>query len=613
MDTLRFFSNTSMFVPRPISDVSRNVIQSDFVSNILMLVPLLLRAIDALVSASSIIRDVSLTGGYAKTVRSSENNLGKDLLHRIALDEAQVHMREMTITSALLIELKKIRLIADILTACLKCTVPNGSKEDALSSYNHVLLKADEAHVELFKRLGTQETLSKSLFEKAVTTCKHQSNIWRIYAAYARSCLYFSAARSSLYRSEYFFHSARTFYVGVPPYISLISKLTSENLKIESRECVNEARHLLSKSRELCGESHRTVISIESGRLEECIGNVEEARKRYGESFSMACTTEAATSGRASSGMWRTCSSYVSFETRNGKSVNAVQICVTSITTPGCVSSGRLWAYLAQSVASLNNKVDIAAAEEILRPVLQDAVKEEDSKRENPALHFPLPTDNYYGISTLQALPDVAPFSYQNELKMVRIDDIDTKERKHLLLALVVRCGLVYAPKSGELWTEAGRVLLNPVSLLISRPRATLCFKRSCELTQQYGDAFFERIRASLLPVSNNVSSAMASNDIDNTDSILREATASSPNYGPCWTALSSWVAFECRETSLALMTRAKRLLLSSLSSFTPKEEENTFSSLSLILPGKGSMKKEEDTSIVDFCSLTEVYCDDLS
>jgi hypothetical protein len=60
-------------------------------------------------------------------------------------------------------------------------------------------------------------------------------------------------------------------------------------------------------------------------------------------------------------------------------------------------------------------------------------------------------------------------------------------------------------------------------------------------------------------------------------------------------------------------MTRAKRLLLSSLSSFTPKEEENTFSSLSLILPGIGSMKKEEDTSIVDFCSLTEVYCDDLS
>jgi hypothetical protein len=264
-------------------------------------------------------------------------------------------------------------------------------------------------------------------------------------------------------------------------------------------------------------------------------------------------------------------------------------------------------------VATLDNDEDVDTAEELLHAVLLNAVKDEDAKREQSSPLTSLPVKNC-GLSILQSLSDIAPFSYQKELIEKSSNVIEPRERRQFLLASVVRCGLIYAPKSGELWTEAGRLLINPVCRVANRHKASLCFKRACELTQQYGDAFFERIRASILPNTSSIGSSLEIVHDEDADTIVREATASSPNYGPCWTAVSNWVAFECRETSFALMKRAKRLILRSFSLLPPREAEEASSSLNLILRYcSKKIEEEQQHSFVDFSRLSEVFCDDLS
>jgi hypothetical protein len=624
IDSLRMFSHPSLPIKACIEEKSHILSSSEIAANILSLAPLINRAIDSLIRASVVLVDESLSGGYSKTVISSESNLGKDLLHRIALDAAQVHMREMILTTALFIELGKLRLFVDILLA----SCPSITKEDGLHTEHdlslvctRLLSRVDEAKIDLFKRMEIQEKSSKTAFDKAVTSNKNLANIWRIYATSSRCSLYFSAAKSSLYCGESIFRSARDLIIGLLP-SSLTSKSTVHFYsKLDSMTCVSEARSLLSTAREFGGESHRAVICIESGRLEECIGNKDEAKKRYEESFSIACSIDAAASGRASSGIWRTCSSFVSFELRNGNPLNAIRICLVSISSPGCSSSGRLWAYLAQSVSTLTNDDEIVSAEDMLSSTLFNALNDEDTRKEKTSIILSSIPTSHLALSVIQSLLDFPPFSYKIAIDEYKSDasSISINERRHFLLTAIVRCGFIYAPKSGELWTEAGRVLLYPMSRYFSRSKAVLCFKRACDLTQQYGDAFIERIRATIFLNKSNVSLDKNIENIEDVEAIIREASASSPNYGPSWTALSPWVAFESRETSFALMSRAKRLIQDSFHTCSRENEKNAPpSALSIIFDRVNDRKEKEQKDIgnsflANIERLSKIYCDDLS
>lgn len=80
-------------------------------------------------------------------------------------------------------------------------------------------------------------------------------------------------------------------------------------------------------------------------------------------------------------------------------------------------------------------------------------------------------------------------------------------------------------PKSGEVWTEAGRMSLNPLSPDFSVSNARKRLSLAVELTGQYGDPLIELVRLEL---------ATYGPDTD-LSGLVRQTIIADPSYGPLW------------------------------------------------------------------------------
>lgn len=79
--------------------------------------------------------------------------------------------------------------------------------------------------------------------------------------------------------------------------------------------------------------------------------------------------------------------------------------------------------------------------------------------------------------------------------------DLDTKKVWDFSWAqeVTLRLALAEVPKSGEVWCEAARMHLNPLSRTFDLNIAERCLDFAVEFTPQYGDSFVEALRLSLL------------------------------------------------------------------------------------------------------------------
>jgi len=130
----------------------------------------------------------------------------------------------------------------------------------------------------------------------------------------------------------------------------------------------------------------------------------------------------------------------------------------------------------------------------------------------------------------------------------------------------VFRAALKEVPKSGEVWAEGARLMMNPLSLLFHLPTARKYINFAIQFTPQYGDSFIEYLRLELLETGclgildspffpSSVEAAVINQSLE------QLSVNADPNYGALW--------FHCKKSGLdstrQVLRNAKELLIQEL------------------------------------------------
>jgi tetratricopeptide (TPR) repeat protein len=209
-------------------------------------------------------------------------------------------------------------------------------------------------------------------------------------------------------------------------------------------EQIPTAHLLLRQAKAEVPEKSKYHVYLECSRLEEFLGNVDTARKILW------------IARREIKNEWKIYLEAVLVEARAGNMVGAIYLADKALSMDS--GSGRLWALLVQLVHRCEWKNRILSYEETLEKI------DEGEDR----------------IDCAQITP---PADYKIPSKYT-----------------VLCRALCVVPKSGEVWCEGARTLLNPLSLKyfdLGKAQKYLSF--SIQFTPQYGDSFIEYIRLEML------------------------------------------------------------------------------------------------------------------
>lgn len=207
---------------------------------------------------------------------------------------------------------------------------------------------------------------------------------------------------------------------------------------------VGIAKTLLRQARYEVPEKSKYHVYLECSKLEEYLGNVNAARKIL------------LVARRDIKNEWKLYLEAVLVEARAGNVVGAVYLADRALKMDS--GSGRLWALLVQLVHRVEWQSHGA-------PILRS--------------NYVIPVD----LSSTEFAEIIPPPTYKVPSK-----------RAVLFRALQV------VPKSGEVWCEGARTLLNPLSVEhfdLIKAQKYLSF--AIQFTPQYGDSFIEYIRLELL------------------------------------------------------------------------------------------------------------------
>ena len=207
---------------------------------------------------------------------------------------------------------------------------------------------------------------------------------------------------------------------------------------------VSVAKALLRQARQEVPEKSKYHVYLECSKLEEYLGNINAARKIL------------LLARREIKNEWKLYLEAVLVEARAGNVVGAVYLADKALKMDS--GSGRLWALLVQLVHRVEWQ---AHGAKVLRS------------------NYIIPKD----LNTVELAEIIPPPDYK----------VPTKRA-------VLSRALQVVPKSGEVWCEGARTLLNPLSAKNFDPaQAQKYLSFAIQFTPQYGDSFIEYIRVEML------------------------------------------------------------------------------------------------------------------
>jgi len=243
----------------------------------------------------------------------------------------------------------------------------------------------------------------------------------------------------------------------------------------DSSALMNPARKLLQRAFDEAPDKSRSHVYLECARLEELAAcpptSPDEARLI----LRRAC--EATRTGTE----WKVFLESINAERRDCKWQEAAVRATDALKLhPG---SSRLWALLVQ----------LRLQHEAFTPDILElgTMKPINMRHPDDATARSEPAVTTAGRDL--KLSFAAPFADLRKLDNVSTWDFSWAQQATLRLAFA------HVPKSGEVWCEASRVHLNPLSRSFDLVIAKRCLDFAVQFTPQYGDSFIEALRLSLL------------------------------------------------------------------------------------------------------------------
>ena len=233
---------------------------------------------------------------------------------------------------------------------------------------------------------------------------------------------------------------------------------------------ISEVRKLLRWALNEAPEKSKSHVALECSRVEEYVGNLESAR-RILQKARMDVRCE-----------WKVWLEAVLLEARAGNLATAVEEAERALEQHA--GTGRLWAVLVQ----LSHRLEGSKAPELASRFWSQLCGVEQPL---PSDASPTSSDKLESEKVRPGKKIAAPSS---KIRCTRHDN--TKSPKHLVLLRALR----EVPKSGEVWCEGARTLLNPLqthSFDLGRAQKYLGF--AIQFTPQYGDTFIEYLRLELV------------------------------------------------------------------------------------------------------------------
>jgi tetratricopeptide (TPR) repeat protein len=208
-----------------------------------------------------------------------------------------------------------------------------------------------------------------------------------------------------------------------------------------------DTAHLLLRQAKLeVPDKSKYHVFLECSRLEEFLGNIDAARKILW------------ISRREIKNEWKLYLEAVLVEARAGNLVGAIYLADKALSMDS--GSGRLWALLVQLVHRCEWRNKLLLGQEMTKQKQKDEIEDRlDCAEITPPSDYKIPS-------------------------------------KYTILCRA----LCVVPKSGEVWCEGARTLLNPLSMKyfdLGKAQKYLSF--SIQFTPQYGDSFIEYIRLEML------------------------------------------------------------------------------------------------------------------
>jgi hypothetical protein len=234
------------------------------------------------------------------------------------------------------------------------------------------------------------------------------------------------------------------------------------------------ARRLLSRSLQEVPAKSRASVFIECSRLEEFTGHPQRA-----EAVLRRAQRELAQD-------WRLCLELALFTARQGG--GGIRRAISVIGEAAVVHSGtgRIWALYIQLLHRWESSAEYLSAPAIqrrciLQELLVDELSDDDNENDNNK-------DN-----SVKRRNDVVTTILEQQQQQPQHQHTTLKQ-------LVVRKAIMEVPKSGEVWCERGRCVLNPFyEKEFDLIQAQQAFSFAILFTPQYGDTFIEAIRFELL------------------------------------------------------------------------------------------------------------------
>lgn len=235
----------------------------------------------------------------------------------------------------------------------------------------------------------------------------------------------------------------------------------------------------------------KSYVYLEASRVEEYSGNILAARNI------LRIAREEISSE------WKLFLEAVLLEARAGNMIQAIQLAEISLKQHS--GTGRLWSVLIQLCHRLETILPIRQQD--LRHFSRqnfNLLSTHDEISSNESNHPTSSTtttsdeefdDEIYGI--LSSSPSIHELTLSNKIKSINSKESTYKiPNKFIILSKAIK----HVPKSGEVWCEGARCLLNPMNVTtfdLSKAQRYLQF--AIQFTPQYGDAFIEYLRLEMI------------------------------------------------------------------------------------------------------------------
>lgn len=256
---------------------------------------------------------------------------------------------------------------------------------------------------------------------------------------------------------------------------------------------MNSCRELLAEAMALAPLKSRTYVLLECSRVEEYLLNYKISRVILQK-------------GRIEmSGDWKIFLESALLEARARHFVSAVETLVSAVECH--TNAGRLWALLIQILAEAWSQ-DREACEILLWSLFEKSsyaqkyyklLQSSGDPVEN--IDSMISSIDSLGLTDTEKSTDSAIQKIINRRNRKKESAFNSMSQLRRIRLLLMKLAVDEVPKSGEVWCEAARCVMNPLSFLNEFDLA-LAFRYlsyAVLFTPQYGDSFIERIRFEII------------------------------------------------------------------------------------------------------------------